>query len=126
MKKSKHDLLELVEKLINSIEFRNPGKKVNDTEKSLLYTKWQGKEDELYSFVKTLGINEHKAKTIKDKQEFHEVEFQIGVSLSGEPIIVKHVIERLNEFKKPIGRYTKKPKGNFLVKSKAYISRTFF
>lgn len=27
MKKSKHDLLELVEKLINSIEFRNPGKK---------------------------------------------------------------------------------------------------
>ena len=125
-KKIKESVEELVDKLVISIEKRNPGKKLSISDIQKLTSKWRGHENELKAFTKTLAINEHKVKVLDEMHEQHIVEFQLGVSLSGEPIMVRHEVERLNVFKKTTGRYTKKPKGDFDVKSKAFVSRVSF
>jgi hypothetical protein len=128
MKKSKTPPMGyLIDKLAESIQKRNPNKVITDNHKSVLWAEWQGKEQELWSFIKTLSKNEFKADSLTDKVQFseREVEFQVGVSLSGQPIIVKHVIQERLEYKKSKNQ-KKAPEPTIMQRVKAFISKTSF
>ena len=117
----------LIDKLAESIQKRNPNKTITEQHKSVLWAEWQGKEQELWSFIKTLSKNEFKAKNLSNKVQFseREVEFQVGVSFSGEPIIVKHVIQERLEYKKSKNQ-KKAPEPTIMQRVKAFISKTSF
>jgi hypothetical protein len=128
MKKSKTPPMEyLIDKLAESIQKRNPNKTITEQHKSVLWAEWQGKEQELWLFIKTLSKNEFKAENLTNKVQYleREVEFQISVSLSGEPIIVKHVIQERLEYKKSKNQ-KKAPEPTIMQRVKAFISRTSF
>lgn len=117
----------LIEELVKSIELRHPEKKLSEEHIELLRNNWKYKIEDLWQMIKNLKQNEGKAKSFLDTFEEREVEFQIGLSLSGEPIVVKHVIEQKNNFINT-KRYTKsqKIKTKALMRVRAFISRTQF
>lgn len=117
----------LIDKLIESIQKRNPDKEITDNHKSVMYAQWQGKDKELWDFVKTLSKNEIKAESFTNKVDFkeNEVEFKIGVSLSGEDIIVKHVIQEKTEYEKSKNA-KEPPRKRIYQRVLAFISRAQF
>lgn len=128
MKKSKTPPFNfLIDKLIESIQKRNPDKEITDNHKSVMCAQWQGKDKELWDFIKTLSKNEIKAESFTNKVELEEkeVEFKIGVSLSGEDIIVKHVIQEKTEYEKSKNPKDP-PKPRIYQRVLAFISRTQF
>lgn len=128
MRKSKTPPFEyLIDKLVESIQKRNPDKKITDNHKSVMYAQWQGKDKELWDFVKTLSKNEVKAESLTNKVDVkeNEVEFKIGVSLSGEDIIVKHVIQEKTEYEKSKNP-KEPPRKRIYQRVLAFISRTQF
>ena len=114
---------ELIQDLVNSIKLRNPEKNLDEVKISAIRNHWLGNDKKLYEFVKKLRINENKVKSIQDSYEEREVEFIVGNTLSGEPIIVKHLIQQQTFFKKQTNAYAKKIKSRSVVfKTKAFRS----
>jgi len=114
---------ELFEDLLESIKVRNPEKTLDEDRISLLRNQWRGKEKDLHKLVKKLKINENKVKSIEDSFEEREIEFIVGNTLSGQPIIVKHLIQQRTFFKKPVNTHTKKiKKRSVVLRIKAFRS----
>ena len=63
-----------------------------------------------------------KVEEIQNSVEEREIEFIIGNTLSGEPIIVKHVIFEKTVFEKSKGKFQKKQKSKTYQKIKAFRS----
>ena len=118
---------ELIERLVNSINKRNPGKELKEEHILLLREKWKwdSRQKELYKLVKTLEQNEFKAESLSNNYSKDNVEFVIGYTLSGEPIIVTHVVERYREFEQ-VSKFSKRQKEKNFVRSKAFLSRSIF
>lgn len=116
---------ELIERLVASINKRNPGKELEIEHIALLEQEWRGKEKELYKLVKTLEQNEFKAESLSNNYSKDNVEFVIGVRLDGQPIIVTHVVERYREFEQ-VSKFSKRQKEKNFVRSKSFLSRSVF
>ena len=116
---------ELIERLVASINKRNPGKELKEEHILLLRNEWKGRDKELYKLVKTLEQNEFKAESLSNNYSKDNVEFVIGYTLSGEPIIVTHVVERYREFEQ-VSKFSKRQKEKNFVRSKAFLSRSIF
>jgi hypothetical protein len=94
MRKSKRPpFQELIARLVNQIQIRNPDKQLGIEQISVLETKWKGFDEKLYKTVIALEINERKALEDFNKIDLRVVEFVVGRSISGEDIIVRHVIK---------------------------------
>lgn len=113
---------ELFEDLLESIRVRNPEKTLDKDRVSLLRNQWRGKEKNLHKLVKKLKINENKAESISNSVDEREVEFIVGHTLDGQPIIVKHVIFEKTVFEKPKGNFQKKQKSKTYQRIKAFRS----
>lgn len=127
MKKKKINFDDLIDRLIICIEKRNPNTILDQTQIDLLRYKWNNKEKQLYSMIKNLEQNEFKAESLTNKVYFKEkeIEFKIGVSLSGEDIIVKHLIQEKTEYEK--SKNSKKPpKQKVYQRVLAFMSKTQF
>lgn len=126
MKKKTPPFDYLIEELVKSIELRH-NKKLPEEQIEVMKTAWKHKQEDLWKMIKTLKQNEGKANAFLDTFEEREVEFQLGVSISGEPIIVKHVIEQKNNFINS-KRYTKsqKIKSKTFMRVRSFISKTIF
>ena len=125
MKKKTPPFDKMIEMLIESIKVRHPEEKLDEDKISLLKNQWKGRGAELHSLVKKLAINEHKAQEQSNRVEFREVEFQIGISLSGTPILVKHLVRQEN-FHTNTKNYKKNPKFSSTLQTKAFVSKTTF
>lgn len=120
MKKAKRPSFEeLIDRFANSIEKRE-GKKINEQAKIFLASRWKGHDELLYQAVKKAEQNERKAIAIIEKTEVRKVEFNVGFSISGQPIIVTHLVEFVSETKDP-KRY-KKQGSDFCQKLKREAS----
>jgi len=113
---------ELFEDLLESIKVRNPEKTLDEDRISLLRNQWRGKEKDLHKLVKKLKINENKAEAISDSVDKREIEFIVGHTLDGQPIIVKHIIFEKTVFEKPKGNFQKKQKSKTFQRIKAFRS----
>lgn len=127
MKKKTPPFEYLIEELVKSIELRHPEKEITEQHRSLMHAQWKGRDVELWNFIKTLSKNEIKAESFTNKVELEEqeVEFKIGVSLSGEDIIVKHVIQEKTEYEKSKNP-KEPPRKRIYQRVLAFISRTQF
>lgn len=101
MKKKTPPFDYLIEELVKSIELRH-NKKLPEEQIEVMKSAWKHKQEDLWKMIKNLKQNEVKAKSLTNKVELNEneVEFKIGVSLSGEDIVVKHVIQEKTHFEK--------------------------
>lgn len=97
---------ELIDRLCFSIQKREPGRVIGEQAKFLLSTKWKGHEELLYQAVIKAEQNEKKAISKIRNTEVRVIEFQVGQSISGQPIIVTHLVKFENETKDP-KRYKK-------------------
>jgi len=120
MKKKKPDLNELILKLVNHIEQTN-GTKISMTGVEMLQQKWKGSESQLKSMLKNMDHKTFRVKSELEKTEYTPVEFQIGVSISGTPIVVTHLVERRKYFK----RHDEAPI-KFTVQARTFTSNCTF
>jgi len=97
---------ELIDRLCYSIQKREPGRVIDEQAKFLLSTIWKGHEELLYQRVIKAEQNEKKVISKVKNTEIRVVEFQTGFSISGQPIIVTHLVKFENETKDP-KRYKK-------------------
>ncbi len=97
---------ELIDRLCYSIQKREPGRVIGEQAKFLLSTQWKGHEELLYQAVLKAEQNEKKVISKVKNTEIRVVEFQTGFSISGQPIIVTHLVKFENETKDP-KRYKK-------------------
>jgi hypothetical protein len=84
---------ELIARLVNQIQLRNPDKPLGIEQISVLEVKWKGFDEKLYKTVIALEINERKAVEDFNKIDLRVVEFVVGRSISGQDIIVKHIVK---------------------------------
>jgi len=117
--KKESNFNEFINRFIAQIELRE-GTKISESGKLMLVQKWALKQDLLKKTV--LKMEQQVFKTVSDleKDSFDKIEFQIGISLSGEPIICTHLIR----CKKTFLRKNKPPK--LTIETKAFGSRSFF
>lgn len=102
MKAKRPTLEQLVVRLVKQIQIRNPDKPDIGIDQIIaLESQWSKHQEKLYQTVKKLEIEERNAWNDLSKIEIRNVEYQIGVSLSGEPIIVRHVMKFENTTRDP-------------------------
>ena len=105
--KNRPSLQELVVRLVKQIQIRNPDKPDIGIDQIIaLEARWSKYQEKLYKLVKSMEIEERTAYSDLSKIEIRDVEFQIGVSLSGTPILVRHIVKLENKTKDP-KRYKK-------------------
>lgn len=105
--KNRPSLQELITRLIKQIQIRNPNAPVIGIEQIItLEAKWLKHQEKLYQTIKRLEIEERIAYSEFSKIEIRDVEFVIGRSISGEDIIVRHVMKFKNSTTDP-KRYKK-------------------
>jgi len=98
MKAKRPTFEELIVRLVRQIQIRNPNKLDIGIEQIIpLEAKWFKHQEKLYQTVKRLEIEERIAYSEFSKIEIRDVEFQVGLSLSGDPILVRHIIKFENE-----------------------------
>jgi hypothetical protein len=105
--KNRPSLQELVVRLVKQIQIRNPDKPDIGIDQIIaLEARWSKYQEKLYQTVKKLEIEERKAYSDLSKIEIRDVEFITGWSISGQPIIVRHIVKLQNKTKDP-KRYKK-------------------
>lgn len=91
MKKStKHNLDDLIKRLVKSIEKRNPQEKIEESGKLFLKAKWKGQEAKLHELVKKMENEEVKSKNLNERLEKTSCTFQTGVDVLGFPQYTTH------------------------------------
>lgn len=93
MKKStKHNLDDLIKRLVKSIEKRNPQEKIEESGKLFLKAKWKGQESKLHELVKKMENEEVQNKNLNERLEKTSCTFQVGVNSVGLPTYTTHEI----------------------------------
>lgn len=102
MKTKRPSLQELIVRLVKQIQIRNPDKPPVGIDQIIaLEARWSKHQEKLYQYVKSLEIDERKAYSDLSKIEIRDVEFIVGWSISGQPIIVRHVMKFENTTRDP-------------------------
>lgn len=108
---------ELIDRFCVCIQNREPGRMINAQVKMILSDKWKNHKELLYKNVIKAEQNEKKVISVYKNTEVRKVEFQIGFSISGQPIFVTHFVKFENEINDP-KRY-KKQGSDFVQKLKS-------
>ena len=58
---------QLIARLVNQIQLRNPKKQISESEVEFLQEKWNGNQEKLYHLVKRLEIDENRFMIELDK-----------------------------------------------------------
>ena len=91
MKKStKHNLDDLIKRLVKSIEKRNPQEKIEESGKLFLKAKWYGQEAKLHELVKKMENQEVQNKNLNDVLKIVKMEYCTGVDFLGFPTFTVH------------------------------------
>jgi hypothetical protein len=126
MKSKRPPLENLITRLVKQIQIRNPDKPAIGIDQIIeLEARWSKFPEKLYQTVKKLEIQERMAWKDLSKIEVRDVEYQIGISLSGESILVKHVIEE-KSFYKNRSNPKKSPRKETEQRVLSFISKTQF
>ncbi len=108
MKAKRPPLENLITRLVKQIQIRNPDKPAIGIDQIIeLEARWSKFPEKLYQTVKKLEIQERTAWKDLSKIEIRDVEYIVGWSISGQPIIVRHVMKFENTTTDP-KRFTKK------------------
>lgn len=101
--KAKRPTLEiLITRLVKQIQIRNPDKPAIGIDQIIaLEAQWSKHQEKLYKTVKKLEAEEFNAYVDFNKIEVRKVEFIIGQSISGDPIIVTHFVKLKSKTKDP-------------------------
>jgi hypothetical protein len=94
MKSKRPPLENLITRLVKQIQIRNPDKPAIGIDQIIeLEARWSKHQEKLYKLVKSMEIEERKAYSDLSKIEVRDVEYIVGWSISGQPIIVRHVMK---------------------------------
>jgi len=119
MKKSTPTFDELIQRFHESIQLKHPDVPVDTNCIEILKDAWRGKEAQLYRKVKQMENDEVKFNNLKKRIDHRTVEFQVGVSILGEPQIFVHEVV----FQTDVDRKYKKGTPNqILLKSRGYYA----
>jgi len=105
-KNNRPPIQELIVRLVKQIQLRNPKKEIGIEQIKFLEQKWSDNKEALYLLIKKLEIEEYKFYNNLSKIEVRDVEYIVGWSISGQPIIVRHIMKFENTTKDP-KRYKK-------------------
>ena len=108
MKKKTPSFNELFSRFLVQIKNREPEKELTTEIINHLRSVWSIEPvNNFYSVVIKMEQNSLKVQDILKKSELLIIEFQVGMSICGQPIIATHVVQRQMKVKDPT-RYSKK------------------